>query len=120
MAEMEEAEWSEEAIRARIAKAQARQQAAGRSHDAKRRRADEVKQRKGRVNEGLLRGTGAQPREPRTFRVRLDLASEIERLAHELSAPRARVSIADLMEEAMLWVIERYRSAQEEMGPPNA
>jgi hypothetical protein len=69
------------------------------------------------VNRRLIRGQGHERDEPWTFRARTDLIKQVKTLAKDLSAPKAKVSIASLMEEAMEMVLAHYREkAQEAEG----
>jgi hypothetical protein len=103
-----------EEIRAQIAEAKRLKDEAQINRSTKARRTAETKQRKGRVNPALLRGQpGPGREEPWTFRARKDLIKKVKNLAADLSEPRAKVSIAMLMEEAMEMVIEKYRQKAE-------
>jgi hypothetical protein len=115
--EAEERPYTAEEIRAKIAEAKKKKDAANlKPRDPKARRAAEQKQRKDRVNPALLRGQGVGPdKEPWTIRARPDLKRRVEELAEELSQPRAKVSIAALMEEAIEMLLAHYQAKAEEM-----
>ena len=115
MAEAEEVEAPQDpaAVKARLQAARDRLAAAGRDHGHTTRRADEHRLRKGRVNPNLLSGKPQAPplrEETWTIRCRLDLKNEITALSKKLTAPRARVTIADIMEKAMLMVIDHLKN----------
>ncbi len=100
-------------IRAQIAAAKAKKDAADLKRGTKDRRAAEQRQRKGRVNHTLLSGNPGAGRDERwTILARPDLIKNVKRLAEELSQPRAKVSIAALMEEAMELLLAYYREAE--------
>jgi hypothetical protein len=104
---------SPEEIRAQIAEAARRKSEAHYApRTTKQRRAGELKQRKTRVNGSLLRGAGAGRDETWTIRARAEQIRSIKELAEELSEPRAKVSVAALMEEAMELVIAKYREGR--------
>ena len=77
--------------------------------DTKQRRAIESKQRKNRVNANLLRGQGLGRDETWTIRAKPEHIRSVKELADRLSEPRAKVSIAALMDEAIELLLERYR-----------
>jgi hypothetical protein len=112
MAEMEEKHLSPEEIRAQIAEAKRKRDEAKHRTDAKGRRAKEQKLRNDRVNHALLRDQEPGREKPWTFRARADLVKQVQDLAKELSEPRAKVSIAALMEEAMQLLLAKHRGAQ--------
>jgi hypothetical protein len=101
---------SEEELTASVNRALQRRaaaQAEGKlNRGANERRAAELNQRKGRVNSKLLHGQGTY--EPWTFRARLDLVKRVTKLAKKLSAPRAKVTITELMEDAMEMVLAKH------------
>jgi hypothetical protein len=81
---------------------------------AKKRRAAEVKQRTTRVNPRLLRGESGEARdETWTIRARRSQIRAVKALAAELSEPGAKVSVAELMDEAMELLLSRYREQRE-------
>jgi endonuclease/exonuclease/phosphatase family metal-dependent hydrolase len=105
-----------EEIRAEIAEAKRKKDAAQLAkRDTKGRRDLENRQRNGRVNPTLLHGDIQSPgREERwTILARPDLIKQVKRLAKDLSAPRAKVSIAALMEEAIVDLLAKHQEQQE-------
>lgn len=101
-------------LRALIDEARAKKNAAHlRPRDTKQRRSIEAKQRKGRVNQNLLRSKGPSRDEIWSIRARPDYIKGVKSLAEDLSEPGAKVSVAALMEEAMELLFEKYRSASE-------
>jgi hypothetical protein len=115
----EEATPDIDAIRAQLAEAKrkkAEAQGEGKlNRGAKERRAAEHKQRKERVNSKLLHGQGVGRDERWSIRTRPDLIKRVKKLADKLSEPRAKVSVAALMEEAMEMLLAKY-----EEGTPDA
>jgi hypothetical protein len=100
-------------VRAKIAEMKRKKEASDfPKRDTKSRRAAEAKQRKDRVNFGLLNGTQGPPsRDERwTILARPDLIGQVKQLAEDLSRPRAKVSFAALMEEAMKLLIAHYQA----------
>jgi hypothetical protein len=75
---------------------------------SKDRRAAEHKQRKERVNSKLLHGHGVGRDERWSIRTRPDLIKRVKKLADKLSEPKAKVSVAALMEEAMEMLLAKY------------
>jgi len=96
-------------IRAQIAEAKRKKDAANLKRDTKQRRGIEAKQRKGRVNAHLLRGQGLGRDETWTIRAKAEHIKAVKALAEELSEPRAKVSIAALMDEAVELLLQKYR-----------
>jgi hypothetical protein len=116
MVEAEERDPTPEEIRAKIAEAKRKKEAANfKPRDPKTRRAAEQQQRKDRVNPALLRGQCPKRDETWTIRARPDLVKQVKQLATELSAPGAKVSFAALMQEAMEMLLAHYRAKAEEM-----
>lgn len=77
--------------------------------DAKTKRNIEGKQRKSRVNSNLLRGQGEGRDETWTIRAKAAHIKAVKSLAEQLSEPRAKVSVASLMDEAIEMLLEKYR-----------
>jgi hypothetical protein len=99
-----------EQIREMIAEAKrTKDEAQLKPRDTKRRRTIETNQRKGRVNASLLRGQGPSRDETWTIRVKAEHIRAVKTLAAELSEPRAKVSVAALMDEAIELLLARYR-----------
>lgn len=69
---------------------------------------------KGRVNETMLRPGGAGRDHTWTIRVNLAQRKAVEMLAEELSQPKAKVSIAALMDEAINLLIAHYTQGEAE------
>jgi hypothetical protein len=123
VAEVEEIPLTPEKIQAQIAEAMRKKAAAQlKPRDTKQRRTIETKQRKERVNPDLLRGKGPGREETWTIRVKAAHIKAVKALAAELSEPRAKVSIAALMDEAIELLLAKYRdgAAQEGMGDTDA
>jgi len=113
VAEPQERALTPEEIRAQIAEAKRRRDAAEFKRDAKERRGLEMKQRKGRVNGALLRGNSSAGRdETWTIRAKAEHIKAVKDLAEQLSEPRAKVSIAALMDEAIELLLAKYRGQQ--------
>lgn len=101
-------------IRAQIAEAKRRKEEAQlKPRDTKQRRAVETKQRKSRVNMNLLRGQGAGRDETWTIRAKAEHIRAVKELAERLSEPRAKVSVAALMDEAIELLLTQYRGEAE-------
>lgn len=104
---------TEAQIKAKLAEWARKRDQEGLQNSADQRRAAERKQSKGRVNGRILRTQTSPQRETWTIRARPDLKAQIEDLAEDLSQPGARMTVAELMEQAMQLVLAKYR------GKPN-
>jgi hypothetical protein len=110
MADVEEQPAGWEQIRAQIAAARQKKSEAGfDARDAPERRKREARHAKTRVNASLLRGQGPARDETWTIRARADYIRAVKALAERLSEPRAKVSVAALMEEAVGLLLQKYR-----------
>lgn len=77
------------------------------------RRTAEVQQSKARVNLSLLHDKEIAGRdETWTIRARSTQIKAVKQLAERLSRPRAKVSIAALMDEAIALLLEKYESQE--------
>jgi hypothetical protein len=114
VAETQERSLTPEEIRAQIAEAKRKRDAAEFNRDTKARRGIETKQRKGRVNSSLLRGNPSTGRdETWTIRAKAEHIKAVKALAESLSEPRAKVSIAALMDEAIELLLAKYRESDQ-------
>jgi hypothetical protein len=111
MTDIEESTTPEQ-IRAMIAEAKRKRDEAHIERGTKQRRAAESKQRKERVNPKLLRGQGFGRDETWTIRVKSDHIKAVKSLAARLSEPRAKVSIAALMDEAIELLLAHYQGKE--------
>jgi hypothetical protein len=108
VAETEDTELSADAIKAKLAAAMRKKNGIARDPAQSRRKA-EVKQRKERVNSSLLRNQDRGHDETWTIRANPDQIKAVRRLAADLSQPGAKVSIAQLMGEAIELLLARYQ-----------
>ena len=104
---------TEAEIKAKLDEWKRKRDQEGLQASADRRRTAERKQSKGRVNDRVLRTQTSSQRETWTIRARPELKAQIEALADDLSQPGARMTVAELMEQAMQLVLAKYR------GKPN-
>ena len=113
MAEPEEHVLTADEIRAQIAEAKRKKDEAKLAPKTTRtRRAAEQKQRKARVNSELLREHGALRDKTWTIRASEDQISAVKNLAAQLSKRGPKVSIAELMEEAIELLLAKHRGEQ--------
>jgi hypothetical protein len=107
---------SPDEIRAKIAEARRKKSEANIKRDTKSRRKAEHKQGKSRVNQALLRGQGDARSEVWSFRAKPSHIRAVKALAEELSEPRAKVSVAALMDQAVELLLAYHRNAQGTQG----
>jgi hypothetical protein len=100
-------------IKAKLAARLRKRDEEGLHASADQRRVAEQRQRKGRVNGRVLRTQTSPQRETWTIRARPDLKTQVEDLADQLSKPGDRVTVAELMEQAVQLLLAKYR------GKPN-
>jgi hypothetical protein len=109
---MSDDQMSLQEIERQLAAAAAKKSAAHLPKGDKGRRKGEAKT-KGRVNENLLRPGGAGRDALWSFRVNPAHRKAVEQLAAELSAPKAKVSVAALMGEAIELLLAHYQQEPE-------
>jgi hypothetical protein len=112
VAETEEHPLALDEIRAKIAEAKRKRDAANLKRDTKGRRKAEHKQSKRRVNPALLRGQGEARDETWSFRAKPSHIRAVKALAEDLSQPGAKVSIAALMDQAVELLLAYHRNSQ--------
>jgi hypothetical protein len=114
VADTEERSLTAAEIKAQIAAARQRRDATEAApRTARTRRQAEHSQRKTRVNGALLRGESSAAHEERwTIRARPERIRAVKQLSKDLSQPRSKMTIAQLMDEAIGLLLEKYRNQE--------
>ncbi len=109
---VEERVQTTEEIRAAIEEARRKREAAQLApKTASARRTAEVQQSKSRVNQSLLHDKDVAGRdETWTIRAKSSQIRAVKQLAERLSRPKAKVSIAALMDEAIVLLLAKYEN----------